>query len=490
MNNLESWEAVIGLETHVQLNTKSKIFTSASTAFGDAPNTHIDPVVCGLPGTLPVLNETVLEYAVKTSLALNLNVAEHCKFDRKQYFYPDLPKNYQISQFDEPLAENGWLEVEIIEKDKEPYIKKIGIERLHMEEDAGKLVHSGSDRLAGSKYSLVDYNRAGIALCEIVSKPDIRSGKEASEYASEIRRTVRYLGVSDGNMQEGSLRCDVNISVRKGPDAPFGTKVEIKNMNSFSAIQKACDYEIARQIEVYENGGKIFQETRLWDEAKQLTKSMRLKEGSSDYRYFPDPDLGPIEITKAQKEIWFKELPELPSKKRNKYVSQFGLSAYDARVISDEISMANFFEETVANGTDAKLASNWVTSDIVGYLKSNKLSFSELKLSPENLAEMINMISKNIISGKIAKEILPELIQKNISPKKLVEEKGLAMISDSSSILPIIDELINEHPNEVQAFKNGKTKLLGFFVGQLMKRTKGKADPKLANKLLMEKLNS
>ena len=490
MNNLESWEAVIGLETHVQLNTKSKIFTSASTAFGDAPNTHIDPVVCGLPGTLPVLNETVLEYAVKTSLALNLNVAEHCKFDRKQYFYPDLPKNYQISQFDEPLAENGWLEVEIIEKDKEPYIKKIGIERLHMEEDAGKLVHSGSDRLAGSKYSLVDYNRAGIALCEIVSKPDIRSGKEASEYASEIRRTVRYLGVSDGNMQEGSLRCDVNISVRKGPNAPFGTKVEIKNMNSFSAIQKACDYEIARQIEVYENGGKIFQETRLWDEAKQLTKSMRLKEGSSDYRYFPDPDLGPIEITKAQQEIWFKELPELPSKKRNKYVSQFGLSAYDARVISDEISMANFFEETVANGAEAKLASNWVTRDIVGYLKSNKLSFSELKLSPENLAEMINMISKNIISGKIAKEILPELIQKNISPKKLVEEKGLAMISDSSSISPIIDELINEHPNEVQAFKNGKTKLLGFFVGQLMKRTKGKADPKLANKLLMEKLNS
>jgi len=490
MNNLESWEAVIGLETHVQLNTKSKIFTSASTAFGDAPNTHIDPVVCGLPGTLPVLNETVLEYAVKTSLALNLNVAEHCKFDRKQYFYPDLPKNYQISQFDEPLAENGWLEVEIIEKDKEPYIKKIGIERLHMEEDAGKLVHSGSDRLAGSKYSLVDYNRAGIALCEIVSKPDIRSGKEASEYASEIRRTVRYLGVSDGNMQEGSLRCDVNISVRKGPNAPFGTKVEIKNMNSFSAIQKACDYEIARQIEVYENGGKIFQETRLWDEAKQLTKSMRLKEGSSDYRYFPDPDLGPIEITKAQKEIWFKELPELPSKKRNKYVSQFGLSAYDARVISDEISMANFFEETVANGAEVKLASNWVTSDIVGYLKSNKLSFSKLKLSPKNLAEMINMISKNIISGKIAKDILPELIQKNISPKKLVEEKGLAMISDSSSIYRIIDELKNEHPNEVQAFKNGKTKLLGFFVGQLMKRTKGKADPKLANKLLTEKLNS
>ena len=489
MKKFENWEAVIGLETHVQLNTKSKIFTSASTAFGDKPNTHIDPVVCGLPGTLPVLNETVLEFAVKTSLALNLEVSEHCKFDRKQYFYPDLPKNYQISQFDEPLAENGWLEVEITQKDKDTYIKKIGIERLHMEEDAGKLVHAGSDRLDGSKYSLVDYNRAGIALCEIVSKPDIRTGREASEYASEIRRTVRYLGVSDGNMQEGSLRCDVNISVRKGPDAPFGTKVEIKNMNSFSAIQKACDYEIARQIEVYENGGEIFQETRLWDEAKQLTKSMRLKEGSSDYRYFPDPDLGPIEISREQIEKWLNELPELPSKKRKKYVEELGLSPYDSRVISDDIYMANFFEETVASGADPKLSSNWVTSDIVGYLKANKLSFSDSKLSPKNLAEMIDMISQNTISGKIAKEILPELIQKNISPKNLVEEKGLAMISDSESIIPIINELIIEHPKEVELFKNGKTKLLGFFVGQLMKRTKGKADPKLANKLLSEKLN-
>ncbi len=490
MKNFEPWEAVIGLETHVQLNTKSKIFTSASTAFGDEPNTHIDPVVCGLPGTLPVLNKTVLEYAVKTSLALNLNVAEHCKFDRKQYFYPDLPKNYQISQFDEPLAENGWLEVEIAEKDKETYLKKIGIERLHMEEDAGKLVHVGSDRLAGSKYSLVDYNRAGIALVEIVSKPDIRTGREASEYASEIRRTVRYLGVSDGNMQEGSLRCDVNISVRRGPNAPFGTKVEIKNMNSFSAIQKACEYEIERQIDVYENGGEIYQETRLWDEAKQLTKSMRLKEGSSDYRYFPDPDLGPIEISREQKDQWLNELPELPYKKRQKYVKEFGLSPYDSRVISDEVFMASFFEETVANGADPKLASNWITSDIVGYLKSNKQSFAELKLSPINLAEMINMISNKVISGKIAKEILPELIQDNISPQKVVEEKGLAMISDSASILPVIEELIIEYPKEVISFKEGKTKLLGFFVGQLMKKTKGKADPKLANKLISEKLNS
>ena len=490
MNNSESWEAVIGLETHVQLNTKSKIFTSASTVFGDDPNTHIDPVVCGLPGTLPVLNEKVLEFAVKTSLALNLNVAEHCKFDRKQYFYPDLPKNYQISQFDEPLAQDGWLDIEIAEKNKEPYTKRIGIERLHMEEDAGKLVHSGSDRLDGSKYSLVDYNRAGIALVEIVSKPDIRTGKEASEYASEIRRTVRYLGVSDGNMQEGSLRCDVNISVRKGSSSPFGTKVEIKNMNSFSAIQKACEYEIKRQIEVYEKGGTIYQETRLWDENKQITKSMRLKEGSSDYRYFPDPDLGPIEISKDQRKVWLDELPELPSEKRKKYVDQLGLSSYDARVISDEIYMANFFESTVKNGADPKLASNWITSEIVGYLKSNKMSFNELELTPKNLAEMIYLISNKTISGKIAKEILPELIKKNISPKLIIEERGLGMISDASSVMPLIEIILAENPEEVLAFKNGKTKLLGFFVGQLMKKTSGKVDPRLANKLLAEKLNS
>ena len=490
MKNLEAWEAVIGLETHVQLNTKSKIFTSASTAFGDDPNTHIDPVVCGLPGTLPVLNEKVLEYAVKTSLALNLNVAEHCKFDRKQYFYPDLPKNYQISQFDEPIAEDGWLEVEISEKGKDSYIKKIGIERLHMEEDAGKLVHAGSDRLDGSKYSLVDYNRAGIALVEIVSKPDIRTGREASEYASEIRRTVRYLGVSDGNMQEGSLRCDVNISVRRGPEAPFGTKVEIKNMNSFSAIQKACEYEIKRQINVYEEGGEIYQETRLWDESKQTTKSMRLKEGSSDYRYFPDPDLGPIELSKNRIAKWMQELPELPYKKRHKYVNEFGLSAYDARILSDEIYMAIFFEETVKYGADPKIASNWITSDISGYLKANKQAFNSIKMTSKNLAEMIDLISSNTISGKIAKDILPELIETNISPKKLVDQKGLAMISDSSSLEIIVDELIKNHPEEVKAYKNGKTKLLGFFVGQLMKQTKGKADPKLANRIISSKLNS
>ena len=482
------WEAVIGLETHVQLGTESKIFTSASTAFGDDPNTHIDPVVCGLPGTLPVLNQKVLEYAVKAAMALNLNIAEHSKFDRKQYFYPDLPKNYQISQYDEPIAEEGWIEVEVAEKGKETYLKKIGIERLHMEEDAGKLVHAGSDRLAGSTHSLVDYNRAGVALAEIVSKPDLRTGREAAEYASEIRRIMRYLGVSDGNMQEGSLRCDVNISVRRGPDAPFGTKVEIKNMNSFSAIQRACEYEIQRQIKAYETGEPVVQETRLWDESKQLTKSMRSKEGASDYRYFPDPDLGPIEVSSEQRESWRSELPELPAQKRHRYADQLGLSIYDARVLTDERQMAEYFEAAVATGADAKAVANWVTGDIAAHVNSNRLSYESLPLKPEQLAELVQLIENGTISGKIAKEILPELLAQGGSAKAIVAEKGLGMISDPAAIAAIVAELLAAHPAEVEAFRGGKNKLQGFFVGQLMKRTGGKADPKLANQILLKAL--
>ena len=483
-----SWEVVIGLETHVQLGTKSKIFTSASTNFGDDPNTHIDPVVCGLPGTLPVLNKKVLEYAVKAAMALNLNIASHSKFDRKQYFYPDLPKNYQISQFDEPIAEDGWIEVEVAEKGKETYVKKIGIERLHMEEDAGKLVHAGSDQLSGSTHSLVDYNRAGVALAEIVSKPDLRTGREAAEYAAEIRRIMRYLGVSDGNMQEGSLRCDVNISVRPTVNDPFGTKVEIKNMNSFSAIQKACEYEIKRQIKAYESGEEVKQETRLWDEGKQLTKSMRSKEGSSDYRYFPDPDLGPIEVSHALKEKWRSELPELPAAKRNRYAAELGLSIYDARVLTDESSMAKYFEKVVNECGAAKSSANWITGDIAAFIKSNRLSFDQLSFKPNELAEMLKMIDVGEISGKIAKEILPELLSKGGSPKQLVKERGLGMIGDPKVIEEIIDKLILNHPNEVESFRAGKKKLLGFFVGQLMKETKGKADPKLANQILNKKL--
>ena len=487
-NGNGAWEAVIGLETHVQLGTASKIFTAASTSFGDDPNTHIDPVVCGLPGTLPVLNQKVLEYAVKASLALNLQVAEHSKFDRKQYFYPDLPKNYQISQYDQPIAENGWIEVEVAEKGKETYLKKVGIERLHMEEDAGKLVHAGSDRLAGSTHSLVDYNRAGVALAEIVSKPDLRTGREAAEYASEIRRIMRYLGVSDGNMQEGSLRCDVNISVRRGPDAPFGVKVEIKNMNSFSAIQKAIDFEIARQIKAYEAGEPVVQETRLWDEAKQLTRSMRSKEGASDYRYFPDPDLGPIEVSPEQRESWRAELPELPAAKRHRYAESLGLSIYDARVLTDERPMAEYFEAAVAAGGDPKAVANWVTGDIAAHVNANRLSIAELPLKPAQLAEMVQLIEAGTISGKIAKDLLPELLEKGGSVAAIVESRGLGMISDPAAIAAIVAELLAAHPEEVEAFRGGKTKLQGFFVGQLMKRTGGRADPKLANRILSEQL--
>ncbi|MFN9631255.1 MAG: Asp-tRNA(Asn)/Glu-tRNA(Gln) amidotransferase subunit GatB [Cyanobacteriota bacterium] len=484
-----SWEAVIGLEIHVQLGTASKIFSPASTAFGQQPNSHIDPLVCGLPGTLPVLNEKVLEYAVKAALALNMQIAAHSKFDRKQYFYPDLPKNYQISQYDEPIGFEGAIEVEVAEKGKETYTKTIGIERLHMEEDAGKLVHAGSDRLAGSSHSLVDYNRAGVALAEIVSKPDLRTGREAAEYASEVRRIMRYLGVSDGNMQEGSLRCDVNISVRPGPEAPFGVKVEIKNMNSFSAIQKACEHEIQRQIKAIESGEAIHQETRLWDEGRQITKTMRSKEGSSDYRYFPEPDLGPIEVSDMQREKWRAELPELPAQKRHRYAETLSLSIYDARVLTDERPMAEYFEATVSAGADPKAAANWITGDIAAHVNAQRLSYTELPLRPIQLAELLALIGNGSISGKIAKELLPELLASGGSPKELVDRKGLGMISDPEAISALVEEILQAHPAEVEAFRAGKTKLRGFFVGQLMKRSGGQADPQLVNQVLTERLN-
>lgn len=484
------YEAVIGLETHCQLSTDTKIFSPSSTQFGAAPNTHVDPIVMGLPGVLPVLNQKVLEYAVKAGLALSCQIAPYSKFDRKQYFYPDLPKNYQISQYDLPIAEHGSLEIELVDKKtKEVTRKRIGITRLHMEEDAGKLVHAGSDRLAGSSYSLVDFNRAGIPLVEIVSEPDLRSGQEAAEYAQELRRMMRYLGVSDGNMQEGSLRCDVNISVRPVGQDAFGTKVEIKNMNSFSAIQKAIEYEIERQIAAIEAGEEIFQETRLWEEGSQRTISMRLKEGSSDYRYFPEPDLPPIEVSTQQLEAWRAELPELPAQKRTRYEESLGLSAYDARVLTDERAVAEYFETVVMAGGDPKMAANWITQDIAAYLNAEKLDISDIALKPEMLAEMVQMIAAGTISTKIAKDILPDLLTQGGSPKAIVEERGLSQISDPQQIEAIIDEILAAHPDELAKYRAGKKKLQGFFVGQIMKRTSGRVDPKLTNQLLSKKLN-
>lgn len=485
-----AYEAVIGLETHCQLSTETKIFSPSSTQFGGDPNSQIDPICMGMPGVLPVLNQTVLEYAVKAGLALNCQIAPYSKFDRKQYFYPDLPKNYQISQYDLPIAEHGWLEVELVDKTtKEITHKRIGITRLHMEEDAGKLVHAGSDRLSGSTYSLVDYNRAGIPLIEIVSEPDLRSGQEAAEYAQELRRIMRYLGVSDGNMQEGSLRCDVNISVRPVGQAEFGTKVEIKNMNSFSAIQKAIEYEIDRQIAAIESGEQIFQETRLWEEGSQRTISMRSKEGSSDYRYFPEPDLPPIEVSVEQLSGWQAELPELPAQKRDRYAKSLGLSIYDARVLADERAVAEYFEAAVAIGADAKAAANWITQDIAGYLNAEKLSITEIALTPENLAEMVQLIDKGTISSKIAKDLLPDLLTQGGSPAALVAERGLSQISNPDELTAIIDGILADHPQELEKYRAGKKKLQGFFVGQIMQRTKGRADPKLSNQILNQKLN-
>jgi aspartyl-tRNA(Asn)/glutamyl-tRNA(Gln) amidotransferase subunit B len=484
------YEAVIGLETHCQLSTETKIFSTSSTVFGADPNTHIDPVVMGLPGVLPVLNQRVLEYAVKAGLALNCEIAPYSKFDRKQYFYPDLPKNYQISQFDLPIAEHGWLEIELVDKKTKAVTRKrIGITRLHMEEDAGKLVHGGSS-LSGSTYSLVDFNRAGVPLIEIVSEPDLRSGQEAAEYAQELRRIVRYLGVSDGNMQEGSLRCDVNISVRPVGREQFGTKVEIKNMNSFSAIQKAIEYEIERQIAAVEAGEPIYQETRLWEEGNQRTVSMRLKEGSSDYRYFPEPDLPPIEVSVAQRETWRGLLPELPAQKRTRYESEIGLSAYDARVLADDRAIAEYFDATVAADADPKLAANWITQDIAAYLNNEKLTIDQISLKPEMLAEMVQLISNGTINNKVGKEMLPDLLTQGGSPAAIVEAKGLSQISDPEQIASIIDEVLAANPDELAKYRAGKKKLQGFFVGQVMKRTNGRVDPKLTNQLLMPKLNA
>ncbi|MEM9137344.1 MAG: Asp-tRNA(Asn)/Glu-tRNA(Gln) amidotransferase subunit GatB, partial [Cyanobacteria bacterium P01_F01_bin.42] len=469
-------------------STTTKIFCNCSTEFGSEPNSNVCSICVGMPGVLPVLNEKVLEYAVQAGTALNCEISRYSKFDRKQYFYPDLPKNYQVSQFDLPIAENGWLEIELIDESGNPQRKRIGITRLHMEEDAGKLVHGGSDRLAGSTHSLADYNRAGVPLCEIVSEPDIRTGQEAAEYAQELRRIMRYLDVCDGNMAEGSLRCDVNISVRPIGQKEFGTKVEIKNMNSFNAIQRAIDYEITRQIKAIESGEEIFQETRLWEEGKQRTVSMRKKEGSSDYRYFPEPDLTPIEVSLEQLEMWQCDIPELPFQKRHRYEADLELSAYDTRVLTDDVKVARFFEATLAAGAPSKPAANWIMGDITGYLNNEKVSIDEIALSPDSLAELIGLIGKGTISNKIGKDLLPGLLKEGGSPQEIVEAKGLTQMSDPAEIEALIDEVLAAHPDEVKKFHGGKTKLKGFFVGQLMKKTQGRVDPKLANQLLSQKL--
>ncbi len=477
----DKYEVVIGLEVHAQLKTKSKIFAPDSTEFGSEQNTHISAITLGMPGVLPVLNKECVNMGILLGLALNCEIPKRCKFDRKQYFYPDLPKGYQISQYDEPICVNGYIDVKG---------KRIGITRAHLEEDAGKLVHAGAAGINGSAYSLVDLNRAGTPLLEIVSEPDMRSSEEARNYMEELRNIVRYLGVCDGNLEEGSMRCDANISIMPKGSKEFGTRAEIKNVNSFSALQRAIEYEIDRQIEIVEEGGKVVQETRLWDDNLKETRSMRGKEDAHDYRYFPEPDLMPVEISREWVEEIRAKMPELPEAKRKRYMS-LGLSEYDASVIVEQMNLALFFDKVLELGANPKTAVNFIMGEISAYLKENKVEITETKLTPENLAELISLIEKGTISNNIGKQILVEdMITNGEKASAIVERKGLSQISDEGAIKAIVEKVINAHPNEVQAYKNGKTNLLGFFVGQVMKETKGRANPKTVNELVKQCLEA
>lgn len=472
----DKYEVVIGLEVHAQLKTKSKIFAPDKNEFGQEPNSLTSPITLGMPGVLPVLNKECVNMGILTGLALNCKIPSRCKFDRKQYFYPDLPKGYQISQYDEPICVNGHLDING---------KRIGITRAHLEEDAGKLVHAGANGLAGSTYSLVDLNRAGTPLLEIVSEPDMRSSEEAKNYMEELRNIVRYIGVCDGNLEEGSMRCDANISIMPKGSKEFGTRAEIKNVNSFAALQRAIEYEIERQIEIVEEGGQVVQETRLWDDNARETRSMRGKEDAHDYRYFPEPDLMPLEISREWVEKIKSEMPELPSQKRARY-QEIGLSEYDASVIVEQMGLALFFDKVLELGANPKTAVNFIMGEIAAFLKEDHIEITDTKLTPENLAELIALIEKGTISNNIGKQIIIEMLKEGTKASVIVEKKGLSQISDEGAIKELVQKVVDAHPNEVEAYKNGKTNLLGFFVGQIMKETKGRANPKTVNQLLRE----
>jgi len=472
----EKYEVVIGLEVHAQLKTKSKIFAPDGNEFGQEPNSQTSPITLGMPGVLPVLNNEVVNMAILTGLALNCEIPECCKFDRKQYFYPDLPKGYQISQYDEPICVGGYLDIQG---------KRIGITRAHLEEDAGKLVHAGAAGLAGSSYSLVDLNRAGTPLLEIVSEPDMRSSEEAKEYMETLRNIVRYIGVCDGNLEEGSMRCDANISIMPKGSKEFGTRAEIKNVNSFRALQRAIEFEIDRQIEIVEEGGKVVQETRLWDDNMGITCSMRGKEDAHDYRYFPEPDLMPLHIDRDWVDCVRAKMPELPDEKRRRYIG-LGLSEYDASIVVEQMNLALFFDKVLEAGANAKIAVNFIMGEIAAYLKEEKIEIQETKLTAENLAELILLIEKNTISNNIGKQIIIEMMKDGKKASQIVEEKGLSQISDEGALKEIVQKVVDANPEQAEAYRGGKVQLLGFFVGQIMKETKGRANPKAVNDLLKE----
>ncbi len=470
------YEAVIGLEVHIQLLTKTKIFCSCSTDFGAPPNTHVCPVCLGMPGVLPVLNKQVVEFAIKLGLALNCNINRFSRFARKNYFYPDLPKGYQISQYELPILKGGFVEIMTDEG-----LKRVGLERIHMEEDAGKTIHKPDG-------SYVDYNRAGVPLLEIVSLPVMHTPEEAGEYLRSLRRIVRYLGICDGNMEEGSLRCDANVSVRKKGETKLGTKTELKNMNSFKHVEKALEYEIQRQIEVIEDGGKVIQQTRLWDEKEGITKPMRSKEEAFEYRYFPDPDLVPILIDDSWIDAVKKEMPELPFEKLERFVRDYGIKREDARLLIEEKQLADYFEAAALNSKNPQAIANWILSELLGYLNKENKDIEDTLIKPEHIRELVELIDKGTISGKIGKQVFAEMYKTGKQPEVIIKEKGLVQITDPSQIEPIIDEIIKNNPKAVDQYKSGKKNTLGFFVGQVMKATKGKANPQLVNEILRKKL--
>lgn len=475
-----NYEIVIGLEVHAELSTKTKIFCDCTTQFGGEVNTHCCPICTGMPGVLPVLNKKVVEYAMKAGLATNCDIPEFSKQDRKNYFYPDLPKAYQISQYDLPLCKGGHIDIEVNGK-----TKRIGITRIHIEEDAGKLIHDewGSG-------SLVDYNRCGVPLIEIVSEPDMRSADEAKAYLENLKSILEYVEVSDCKMQEGSLRCDINISVRPVGQKKFGTRAEIKNVNSFRSMVRAIEYETKRQIEVIESGGQVEQETRRFDDSKGLTYSMRSKEEAQDYRYFPDPDLVPIVISRDWVQKVKSELPELPNERMKRYVNDYNLPEYDAGIITSSKHLADFFDEAVNNTSSAKAVSNWVMGDLLRILKDRDLEPDQIPFPGKYLSKLIDLIENGTISGTIAKKVFEQMFDENKDPEVIVKEKGLIQISDEGQLREIIKQILANNPQSVNDYKSGKDKAFGFLVGQAMKETKGKANPQVINKLLKEELDS
>ena len=473
------YEPVIGLEVHAQLKTRSKLFCSCPTEFGKRPNANTCPVCAGMPGALPVVNKKAVEYAVKLALAVQCSINRHSLFARKNYFYPDLPKGYQISQYEEPLAENGRLSILSKESDK-----SIGITRIHMEDDAGKSIHSSIEN-----QSYVDLNRTGVPLIEIVSEPDIRSPEEAVAYLRGLRSILMYLGICDANMEEGNFRCDANVSLRPIGQDPFGIRTELKNMNSFRHVQKALEYEIKRQEGLLSDGETVVQETRLFDDAKGVTKSMRGKEEAHDYRYFPDPDLIPLRLAETDIRQWEADLPELPRTKMQRFQRQYVLPEYDAAILTAERDLAEYFEETIKQGSlPAKVVSNWIMTDVLRELREKNMSLSHCSFGPPQFAALLKLVESGKISAKTGKQIFPELFARGLDPEKYIADKGFVQISDDTELNRIVEEVLAENPDELKAYKEGKTKLLSFFMGQVMKKTKGQANPKLVTEKLKEVL--